>query len=726
MTLESLKSKISGVRQLLDSERLTDAMNELESISVSENNYTATDKLKKIRQTYGYMIHYFMEGMEDPSRKDVYCQTVESLQRICDDMIIEKGTEDSSNVFYSTLRVSNLRNLDFAEVYEDLNKSNDILHEAIDAGNETSTLVDKKDVAMRELFDLIWTKRLKKDTCNQIVRIVLSAQDNLNISSYIISALTLSLLEYYDDLKFTALLDIYENSQSDEVAARSLVAIVMVLYRHSSRISNDRKLMTRLELWQDSLLTYSRLRNVIKEIVRTRDTDRVAAKMRDEVIPELMKLKPDMLKKMRESAMDFESGLLENNPDWEDMLEKNGIASKMRELTEMQSEGADLMMVTFSKLKSFPFFNNVNAWFLPYDSKNSHIKLDKSSMKTLDDLFSMGTGMCDSDKYSLVLAISSMPEQQRQMMFGQFEMQMSQISEELKARLEKTSNPEFNAAATLFVRELYRFFKLFRKKDEFKDPFIDPFVFLELPVIGNMMTDDEILTLISEFYFKRGYYNEALSLFYAMGEEANSDPTHWEKIGYALQSLRRYDEALDAYQKASLLSEPSEWLVKRLAFVNKKLGNFKEAADYYARALEHDVDNVSLIMNSGNALLECGEIDSALRSYYHANYIDPENPKIWRAIAWGEFLSRKYEKSSSYYDKILLQSPISVDFLNAGHACLASGKIRDAINLYKQSSRSDINEFELAFRADHYTLINAGIDDLTQNLVVEAIKHDLS
>ena len=93
MTLESLKSKISGVRQLLDSERLTDAMNELESISVSENNYTATDKLKKIRQTYGYMIHYFMEGMEDPSRKEVYCKTVESLQRICDDMIIEKGTE---------------------------------------------------------------------------------------------------------------------------------------------------------------------------------------------------------------------------------------------------------------------------------------------------------------------------------------------------------------------------------------------------------------------------------------------------------------------------------------------------------------------------------------------------------------------------------------------------------------------------------------------------------
>lgn len=724
MTLESLKSKISGVGQLLDAEKLTDAINELESISVSENNYKAIDNLKKIKQTYGYMLHYFMEGMEDPSRKDVYYQTVESLRRICDDLIIEKGTEESSNVFYSTLRVSNLRNLDFTQVWKDLNKSNDILQEAINAGNETSTLVDTKDALMRELFDLIWTNRLKKDTCNQIVQIVLSAQDNLNISSYIISALTLSLLEYYDDLKFTALLDIYENSQSDEVAARSLVAIVIVLYRHSSRISNDRKLMTRLELWQDSLLTYSRLRNVIKEIVRTRDTDRVAAKMRDEVIPELMKLKPDMLKKMRESAMDFESGLLENNPDWEDMLEKNGIASKMRELTEMQSEGADLMMVTFSKLKSFPFFNNVNAWFLPYDSKNTHIKLDKSSMKTLDDLFSMGAGMCDSDKYSLVLAISSMPEQQRQMMFGQFEMQMSQISEELKARLEKTSNPEFNAAATLFVRELYRFFKLFRKKDEFKDPFIDPFVFLELPVIGNMMTDDEILTLISEFYFKRGYYNEALSLFYAMGEEANSDSSHWEKIGYALQSLRRYDEALDAYQKASLLSEPGEWLVRRLAFVNKKLGNFKEAADYYARALEHDVDNVSLIMNSGNALLECGEIDSALRSYYHANYIDPDNPKIWRAIAWGEFLSGKYEKSSSYYDKILLQSPIPVDFLNAGHACLASGKIRDAINLYKQSSRSDLNEFELAFRADHDTLINAGIDDLTQNLVIEAIKLD--
>ena len=52
--------------------------------------------------------------------------------------------------------------------------------------------------------------------------------------------------------------------------------------------------------------------------------------------------------------MDFESGMLENNPEWEEMLEKNGLADKMRELTEMQSEGADLMMVTFSNLKGFP------------------------------------------------------------------------------------------------------------------------------------------------------------------------------------------------------------------------------------------------------------------------------------------------------------------------------------------------------------------------------------
>lgn len=80
-----------------------------------------------------------------------------------------------------------------------------------------------------------------------------------------------------------------------------------------------------------------------------------------------MKLRPEILKKLREGGGEIDAAMLENNPEWEELLDRNGLTKKMQELSEMQSDGADLMMVTFSNLKQFPFFNKAVNWFLPFD-----------------------------------------------------------------------------------------------------------------------------------------------------------------------------------------------------------------------------------------------------------------------------------------------------------------------------------------------------------------------
>ncbi len=722
MTLESLKDKVSEANRLLDSNQVADAFVILEEMAQDEGNYLILDNLKSLKQTYGYMIHYLIEGMEDATRPEVYDNTVCTLREIGDCLLTDKLTSDSPEIYFSTTRICKHQKLSFLPLWTSLMDIESKLQLALSVEADSTLLFSEKDRVMRSIFDLVWTERNSKDLCVKLVEKVLSSSVDKKISLYLISALVLSLLVCYDREKMIALIDIYDNSISEEIAARALVGIVMALRKHGSRVENDKKILGRLELWQDSLVTYSRLQGVVKEIIRTRDTDRVTAKMRDEVIPELMKMRPDMLKKMRDSAMDFESGMLENNPQWEEMLEENGIADKMRELTEMQSEGADLMMVTFSNLKGFPFFNNVSSWFMPFDINNPSIRIERSNVKSLETMLSMGNNMCDSDKYSLIFAFSAMPEQQRQMMVGQFDQQLSQMTEEFMERLEKRSNPEFNMETVVFIRELYRFFRLFRKKEEFADPFLEPFDFLNLPIIGDMMADEDLIELIGEFYFKRGYYKEALNLFKAVEESKYNTPSYWEKVGFAYQSLKSYDKALSAYHRSELIAEPGSWLLKKLAFVNKKLGNYAVAAEYYSKALVNDPDNVLLIMNAGYTLFESGDVQAAVRSYYHANYLDPENVKIWRAIGWTEFVMGNLDKSSSYYAKILALSPDSVDYLNAGHVKLASKNFKEAIMLYKKSSEYGFKDFETAFRADADTLEKSGVDKLTQDLIIDSIK----
>ena len=64
----------------------------------------------------------------------------------------------------------------------------------------------------------------------------------------------------------------------------------------------------------------------------------------------------------------------EENPEWSEILEQSGIADKLQELTELQMEGADVYMSTFSMLKSFPFFNETAHWFLHFDPEFSAVQ----------------------------------------------------------------------------------------------------------------------------------------------------------------------------------------------------------------------------------------------------------------------------------------------------------------------------------------------------------------
>lgn len=72
--------------------------------------------------------------------------------------------------------------------------------------------------------------------------------------------------------------------------------------------------------------------------------------MREEIIPEMLK----NVSSMKNMRFGFEENDEENNdmnPDWEDAFEKSGLGDKLREMNELQLEGADVYMSTFAALK---------------------------------------------------------------------------------------------------------------------------------------------------------------------------------------------------------------------------------------------------------------------------------------------------------------------------------------------------------------------------------------
>lgn len=95
------------------------------------------------------------------------------------------------------------------------------------------------------------------------------------------------------------------------------------------------------------------------QILLSQETEKIDKKMREEIIPEMLK----SMSPMRNMKFGFEESDEEKddtNPDWADAIEKSGLGDKLREMNELQLEGADVYMSTFSQLKSYPFFRDIS------------------------------------------------------------------------------------------------------------------------------------------------------------------------------------------------------------------------------------------------------------------------------------------------------------------------------------------------------------------------------
>ena len=82
-------------------------------------------------------------------------------------------------------------------------------------------------------------------------------------------------------------------------------------------------------------------------------------------------------------------------------MKESGIDNKIKEISELQLEGADVLMGTFANLKSFPFFNKMSNWFIPFYNDNSNIATvfeDQETGDTFKNMFETSRFMCNSDK----------------------------------------------------------------------------------------------------------------------------------------------------------------------------------------------------------------------------------------------------------------------------------------------------------------------------------------
>ena len=585
----------------------------------------------------------------------------------------------------------------------------------------------EKEKAANAVFKHIWvTFPVTANEAGTLDKLFADADATAEIKELAMAATMLSLLEHYSEHLLLSLLDLYAaNAFNDaSLSMKALCCALIAMHCHRETIKHSNAISLRIANIADSERGRRDIMTVFLQFIRSRSTERISQKVHDELVPKLMKLSPEMRRKMRDGFSD-DIEEMAKNPDWQEMLNESGITDKMQELSRMQAEGSDVFLSSFARLKSFPFFNDVANWFVPFTPRHSSIfrVFAGNSGSMLLSMVDRTGAFCDSDKFSFALSVATMPDQHRSMMMAQFDEQQEQVINEMAGSLPNPDKQRENIA-NKYVQSLYRFFNLFRSRNDFYNPFSTRLNLIDVPFVSDALSDTKSLRLIAEFYFSMQCYTDALSTFGKVLKQDSPTASDYQKTGYCHEQLKQYVLATADYEKVELLKPNDVWTLKHLALCYRAVNDTEKAIANYKRAETLQPDNVALANNIANCLLEGGRIEEALKYFFKVDYLASKGERTMRPIAWCSFLIGNYGQSVDYYNRIIAKQPGANDYINRGHALLCSGQVKDAVASYMDAvDKSGGSEVLKTLDDDRHYLLDAGVDKLTIALIFDKIRY---
>ncbi len=719
------QSQRPSLDNLLERGHINEALDALGRSASAENMRDICERIASVREAYALLTRYALDGAPDPSRPDLYNDITSSVRDIAALLRRRRKSIDESTLYFSTLRYHEASGIEsipaLLTAYSTLLGARGL---AMVGGQDLTAVEVKIDAMEKKVFNSLWTTHpLSSADATAVDAFVANRAISADARQLIVSALMMGELEWHDDLRIVSLVRAYMTDEAT-VSVKALYGLLASLWIHRKRRMR-RRVADAIAAAADTPSWQKDMRMAFLQMIRARDTERVNRRITEEIIPDLMKLRPDLEKKLRngDGVVDLES--FDDNPEWEEMLDKSGIKDRLKEISEMQEEGTDVMMSTFGNLKSFPFFNEIHHWFIPFRSDHPAAGGSGNAggeWKEFVDVVASSAFLCDNDKYSLACAFAMMPADRRELLLNQFKMQNLNMAE-IKASSLTTADTDREALANRGIQSLYRFFKLFRRKGEFDDIFAEPLNPLDIPLLASLFDDAEILGLAAEFYFKRGCWTEAYQLFRRMSEIAPVTPALLQKMGNCLQRTGAINGAIECYEHADLLNADNLWTIRRLGACHRLAGNPAKALPYLERVAAKLPQDTAAALSLAHCLTELGRYNDAVKQYFKVEFLEPGNPKTLRPLAWALMLGGDTEKARTYYNRLLADHPTADDHLNSGHLHLIEGNYRAAAAEYFETIRAlefDTESFLKAFETDIPLIISNGADELMTKIVLDA------
>jgi tetratricopeptide (TPR) repeat protein len=737
MNISEIQEWHTKLYKLLEQSRLLDAFEKIASVLPQSSYNVYSTQLDELRFTYSNMLNYTMKGIDDPQRDEIYHKLILKTYDLSDNLKL-----DLMNL--PGFRLASMKNELEKQLHqskEDLAESllslsfdhelNEMLRGSAFVEDESeSESARKHRQTIQRVFSFLWlNNQISEDDTRVVEQIFRSSSIPWYEKALLVSAITLGLVRTFDIRRIEILIKLYSNS-NPQISQRALVGILIAFSLYDKRIGLTTQLDGIVKLLMDEESFEADSFSVITQIIRSKDTDKLARKFREDIVPDILRFNEDLSRKLNLENLLETGDDLDKNPEWEKYFDNQpDLVRKLEDLTNMQMEGADVFLGAFSMLKNFAFFNEVHHWFMPFYKEHFAVA---SALRNENESFrgvllkgvENSPYMCNSDKFSFILNLSQMPQQQKELMSQMFSAEIEQFEELMN---EELTDPALRKKRIViqYIQDLYRFFKLNPVRTETGDVFLQSLDIQNTGVMGGLISSIDFYRSIAGFYFDNDHFAEAYSIYQKLIENQVNSAEIYEKAGYCLQQTGKFSEAITMYQKADLFDTNRKWLLGKLAQCHLKLSQPKEALDVYIELLQLEPENRKVLASVGTCYLNLGDYDKALETFYRLEFTEPGSAGSMRPVAWCLFTLNRLEEADNYYSQLIEMEPNEFDYMNAGHVAWCLGNRQKAAGSYLQSilkRKGDLKAFLIAFKADTEYLLQNGVNPGEIRLMMDYVR----
>jgi len=682
-------------------------------------------EVESISDNYQRLLKYSFEEYHDPKQAEILLSISASILNLADQL-----TDHLLEDFFPEKRNS------IAQLRQEFGSDDAVMSNKIEElffSHEVSGLIDESlphaSPITENVFKLIWLAKSFRDFHISLIR---NLSQNSRIEWHerclIVSALTISLLNYFDPVKFELLGEFIQKREA-QVYHRAMVGFILALICYDPRIRYYPSLVRMLDDLSKEEDIRQDTETIFLQLLMSRETEKITREFEQEVLPDMQKMMPKLGDKLQlDEVVDIDDPE-EQNPGWKEMIDEvPGLYEKIEKFSRMQMEGADVFMSTFAMLKRFDFFNQMSHWFLPFYPDHHALKKEEEEeggiRQRLMDALGRAFYICNSDKYSFALNFQAIPARQRSMIVTHFEAELEQMKDLTSE--EELLDPLMvsNSIFTQYIQDLYRFYKLYPHRSEFDDVFRLPIKFESLEFYHRWFEKDQFTEQLASFYFGKEHWNEAIAIFSYLEKKGIVSSQLYQKQGYAFQKKGDYLHAIEAYRKAELFDTDRLWILKKLSFCLIKLQQYVQALEQINQALALQPEDLHLHSQAGQCHFNLKQYDETIRHYSQVRFFSPGNLKALRPIAYCQFILGNLDQASAAYQEILgsAEEPGAYDLMNAGHVALCMGQRGKALGLYRSSvaMKSMTKEiFIQAFQEDTPYLLQQGIRKEELPLIID-------